>query len=774
MNYIIVLGSGAREYAIIKKLRNDCFDKNVKLICFKNNINDFLNLQTFCDEVYNYTFHDLKKVILQKISEKNKILFAVIGSENQIDEGISDYFEEYCIPCLAPLKIYSQIETSKIFCRNFVNQIPELSHINPEYYTYENCDIKNSNCFENLNFENNEYVVKNDGLCKGKGVFVQNNDFTNISDLTYEQIPPNTNLVIEEKLVGEEFSLMTLTDGNGSFVHFPPIQDFKRLNNDNNGPNTGSMGCFMGKNQSLPFLSTESLNISQNINETIIKNLNNYGKINHFKLGYRGILYGSFIKTTDGNIKLIEVNCRFGDPECILALESLESNFFDLCTHISNQTLSSHNINFSNDSRICVYMVPKFYPFKKPNNYRFDIYFNKNFGELGESDNIYNLVENNNIYFGNVEVDETHIYSLTSRTLALTESAPELYKCFNNIYKNLNNILGNLHYRTDIAKTHLNSYEASGVSVSESSKSLDDIKEYILSTYNNNVISEFGSFGGEYKFDQNILVSSIDGVGSKILLSKKVKGTEGFENLGVDLVSHSINDILVQGATPLFFLDYFGASSLNRDELKNFIYGVSQTCNKYGNIPILGGETAEMPSVYKNQCVDLVGCIIGVKDTNYFKKPITTGDKLYYLKSVGPHTNGFTLINNIVNNNNVPENVLNMFLEPHKCYINEVYEFIEKFGYDSLHGMCHITGGGLYENMNRIIPKNMKYSINDNNVKNNLPLWCNYLVENGKINYEEMINIYNCGIGFVLVLDESCTERLSKLSYELSYLGEVL
>jgi phosphoribosylamine--glycine ligase/phosphoribosylaminoimidazole synthetase len=745
MKSILVLGTGGREYSIVKRLREDSIKLNedINIICIQTNLNDkikdYANLVIECNLMEDLT-HTLVSIV-----NNNNIILSIVGSEDFLIKGVCDFFKQRNIHCMGPTLECSKLETSKMFCRTYIENIKELSKYNPKFSVYYS-KKEFLHDLDTVTNKFNEFVIKKDGLHRGKGVYVQGYDFDNTIESISNLNLNDSILVIEEKLIGEEFSLMSLIDHNKNICHFPPIRDYKRLENENNGCNTGGMGCVIDKNNMLPFLSQEDIEECRNINEIVV---------NNFKFGhtYTGILYGSFIKTEDG-IKIIEYNCRFGDPECIIALNLLENNFYDICTNFINGTLKP--LNFSQDACICVYIVPKSYCKKAEENNKYDLYLNKELEQY--------------ITYSNIEVLDNHLYSLGSRCFALTYKSSNLYNCYQDIYNILNNIHGNIHYRTDIGKNFLSNYEASGVSIAEASRSLNEIKDSILDTYNDNVISEYGSFGGEYKLGDHILVSSIDGVGTKTLLSKVWKGVNGFVNLGRDIVGHSINDILVQGAEPLFFLDYYGCNNLNSIELKNFIKGVSIECNKHGKIPILGGETAEMSKVYKKDCIDLIGCILGLKNSKFFKQEIKSGDLIINLPSIGPHTNGFTLINNLVDNN-TPKEIIDTLLNPHKCYLKEVHTFIDIFGFDSVHAMCHITGGGLYDNLNRVI-KNKEYDIHVD--FDNLPLWCKYLKEKGNISNGEMLNVFNCGYGFLLIVDNDLEDELTSLTFEYEIVGKIL
>jgi phosphoribosylamine--glycine ligase / phosphoribosylformylglycinamidine cyclo-ligase len=831
---IIIIGSGAREIAILHKLKEDLTHLNLdkKLICFTNQDNADVEkyvIRSIKYDIPNYfkSINKSKSMCLEYIKQNQKdIEFVIVGPENPLKDGVVDLLKQYNISCIGPYASYALLESSKSFCRTFINKC-NLDRHSPNFLKIrsidnvldlEDCNNTHSAKEKTKTYLNNvlrkkfnKIVIKKDGLYGGKGVFVEsdnlnsNNDKTN--ENTIEDILCNTlidsyvnstDIVIEEKLFGEEFSIMTLTDGNGHFYHFPPIQDYKRLKENDLGPNTGGMGCLVMENGTLPFLNQNDIDKCQKINETIINNLNMDGKQNKLSHGYKGVLYGSFMKLNDNqiiydeepndtntenisvdteslteNIKIIEYNCRFGDPESIIALSLLESNLYTVFQQIINGNLDS-NLQVSKKAALCVYLVPQEYPYVSSSigHNDYDIYIKDTFPK------------DIALFMSNTKKNNNHTYSQKSRTLCLFTKKDTFYQCYQHIYAHIDKISGHLKYRRDIGDKYLSRYQKVGVSIETATHSLQKIKKHVLNTYNKNVISDFGSFGGEYKLDNHVLVASIDGVGSKSILSNKIYGIDGYKMLGQDIVGHSINDILVQGAYPLFFLDYYGTASLDSKELENFIAGLSETCVKYGNIPILGGETAEMPLVYKPNQSDLIGCIIGIKDKNYFYRPIEKGDIIISIDSVGPHTNGFTLINEIYqkfDDNPIKtqlqkekyEHFAKILLEPHKCYLKEVQEFIQKYTYNKLKGMCHITGGGFYENMERVIPRDMNIKLYQD-IK--LPDWCLFLQEEGNISYQEMLKVFNGGIGYVLIVDKKIFENnLSKLDLSFNYniMGEI-
>ena len=399
--HILIIGSGMRESVIIKKLLDDSsthFNKNkkkrLKITCIGNNKNPFIveNCDMFLISNFN------TKSFIDIIKNIDKIDFAIVGPEAPLELGFADILEYQNIPCIGPMKRYAGIETSKIKAREFIQKYG-MEQYSPKYSILDSNNSKNE-IIEVIQ-KYNKIVIKKDGLCGGKGVKVQGIDFDDKKYLEKELIYLNTGekLLIEDKLEGQEFSLMTITDGFGHIDHFPPIQDNKRLNNNDTGPNTGGMGCVIDVNNTLPFLNEQDISDAQNINKLIIDNLNKEGKEMNSPVGYRGILYGSYIKSPDGKIYIIEFNARFGDPECYIALELLKTNFYVLCNELISGNLSTKMI-FDKRAMIGVYMVPKKYP--QATKDKVDIY---------SDDSI-----KNDIKYEQGDKDNDNIYRMYART----------------------------------------------------------------------------------------------------------------------------------------------------------------------------------------------------------------------------------------------------------------------------------------------------------------------------------------------------------------------
>lgn len=349
MKNIGIIGCDGRENAIGKSLLRTI--EEIKVFYIGNHSNIGLdNLGAI------YENGDILNggVILDWV-KKNNIEFVIVGPEKPLEIGIVDILEENGIECFGPRKILALLETSKLFCRNFLSMIEKKYnlHLNPEYFEFTS---KNEiDVF--INKYSKSFVIKQDELAGGKGVLVMGDHFNSSEEgknICIDLYNKNISFIVEEKLIGEEFSLISITDGI-NITHCPPVQDYKRAYDNNTGPNTGGMGAILNN---LPFLNDEDIKIAESINKMVIENISNYTNTDY---KYKGALYGSFIKTSDG-IRVIEYNCRFGDPEIIPLFEAMKTNFYNICKNISKKTLAP--IHFDCSCVLTKYIVPEGYPNK--------------------------------------------------------------------------------------------------------------------------------------------------------------------------------------------------------------------------------------------------------------------------------------------------------------------------------------------------------------------------------------------------------------------------
>jgi phosphoribosylformylglycinamidine cyclo-ligase len=325
-------------------------------------------------------------------------------------------------------------------------------------------------------------------------------------------------------------------------------------------------------------------------------------------------------------------------------------------------------------------------------------------------------------------------------------------------------------------------YKNAGVDIEAGEEVVSKIKPLVRSTFNSRVLTDIGLFGGFYDakfddYDHPILVSSTDGVGTKL---KVAFLTNRHNTVGQCLVNHCVNDILCCGAKPLFFLDYFATGKLKPEIAVDVISGFAIAC-KENNCALIGGETAEMPSIYSEGEYDISGTIVGIVDKEKIidGKKISKNDVLIGLPSNGLHTNGYSLARAVLlKKYNVDtyfeelgETLGDSLLKIHQSYLKSIYHFIEE---NLIHGISHITGGGILGNTNRIIPDGLKIKIDWDSWK--VPPIFNLIQKTGNITDEEMRKVFNLGIGMILVVSKNNADRvLSEIGKQNAFvIGEVV
>ena len=310
-------------------------------------------------------------------------------------------------------------------------------------------------------------------------------------------------------------------------------------------------------------------------------------------------------------------------------------------------------------------------------------------------------------------------------------------------------------------------YAKAGVNIDDGNALIKLIKSSVNATHNKSVMGGIGGFAGLYELNHQLkkptLVACTDGVGTKVTLSKKYN-TLG--SVGQDLVAMCVNDMAACGASPLFFLDYFASSKLELKETATIIKGIAKACKKT-NMALLGGETAEMPGHYTKGNFDLAGFAVGVVDKSKIisGKKIKTNHVILGIESSGPHSNGYSLIRKILSRHKPPSSVLKTLLKPTHLYTSLVNDVVKKN--INVSGIANITGGGITENIPRIIPKQLAADIDLNGW--NFPKAFQWLQEKGKISNEDMLRIFNCGIGLAIILPLSEVKSLENLASKYKF-----
>ncbi len=312
-------------------------------------------------------------------------------------------------------------------------------------------------------------------------------------------------------------------------------------------------------------------------------------------------------------------------------------------------------------------------------------------------------------------------------------------------------------------------YRDSGVDIDAQDEALREVRRIVRGTYTPGVLSDIGSFGGLFRgtfegMESPILVSSTDGVGTKLRVAQAMKI---HDTVGYDLVCHCVNDILVQGARPLFFLDYYATGKLRPPVMTDVIRGMARACTENG-CALIGGETAEMPGFYGDDDYDVAGFIIGVVDAKNLidGKAVREGDILMGLPSVGLHTNGYSLARKVLfdklgydHQSIVPGvgKAGEVLLQPHISYLKPLLPLVEQ---RAIRALAHITGGGLTDNVPRVLPDTLDARIKLGSWPV-LPVF-RFIYEKGNVDGEEMLRVFNMGIGMVVILGPDDVDRVSK------------
>ncbi len=327
------------------------------------------------------------------------------------------------------------------------------------------------------------------------------------------------------------------------------------------------------------------------------------------------------------------------------------------------------------------------------------------------------------------------------------------------------------------------SYRDAGVDIDAGSQLVEKIKPHVAKTMRPEVIGGLGGFGALFeipldRYQQPVLVSGTDGVGTKLKLALEM---DKHDTIGIDLVAMCVNDILVLGAEPLYFLDYYATGRLDNDVAADVIKGIAEGCSQAG-AALTGGETAEMPGMYGEGDYDLAGFCVGVVEKNNIidGSKVEAGDVLVGIASSGPHSNGYSLVRKIIEVSKADldqpfdgQTLGQALLAPTRIYVKAVRDLLDQV---DIHAMSHITGGGLLENIPRVMPENTRAQIDASSWT--MPQVFNWLQENGNVEQQEMYRTFNCGVGMVLVVNaedaDSAIEQLNAAGEKAWRLGEIV
>jgi phosphoribosylamine--glycine ligase / phosphoribosylformylglycinamidine cyclo-ligase len=704
---------------------------------------------------------------LAAFARRQGVDLVVIGPEAPLAAGLADVLRAAGVRVFGPGRTAAEIESSKSFSKHFMARhgIPSA-----RFAVFSDLDA----ALRHLNEIDYPVVIKASGLAAGKGVVLPATPADAQTCLRRMLVEgefgaAGREVVIEERLSGPEVSLLAFTDG--SIVKaMLPAQDHKRLLDGDAGPNTGGMGAYAPAPVCPPALVEE---IVRTVLQPAVDGLRAEGRL------FVGVLYAGMMLTKVGP-RVLEFNCRFGDPETQALLPLLKSDLLDILISCADGTLDRVDVAWRAGSAACVVLAAEGYPIAP---------------RTGDSiKGVVDLLPETVCFQAGTKLVEGQLVTGGGRVLAVSGWADTLPLALERAYASVARIrFKGMHFRKDIGRqalayeldtpTNGSAYARAGVSIDAGSRAVNMMGDAVRSTYTGEVLSGIGSFGGLFsaevikRMSAPVLVASTDGVGTKVKLAAQVGS---YASIGEDIVNHCINDILVQGARPLFFLDYFATSKLDPQVVAQIVTGMASACRASG-CALLGGETAEMPGVYAEGEFDVAGTIVGVVERERIlpRQDLRAGDVLIGLRSSGPHTNGYSLIRSVFEG--VPLDTVfpglgaplqEVLLAPHRSYLPLVLPVLETRP-GMIKALVHLTGGGFIENIPRVLPAGLDARIQAGSWP--VPPLYDLIQTRGNIAVDEMRRVFNLGIGMLAVVAPEDVKPVQRILGEQTWvIGELV
>ena len=633
-------------------------------------------------------------------------------------------------------------------------------------------------------------VIKADGLAGGKGVIIPSSKAEAHQALREMMVDQQfgaagQEVVVEECLEGDELSVLTFSDGY-TIRSLPPAQDHKRIWDGDQGPNTGGMGCYAPTP-----IGTQS--VLDEIDRTIVQPSIDGMRRDGFP--FVGILFTGLMMTANGP-KVLEYNVRGGDPETqtLLPLLSDDTDLAQIMVACADHWLDGVHIAVKPDFSTTVIAVAGGYP----NSYA-----------KGKAITVDAVPSGTLIFHAGTSLSQQQqLQTSGGRVIAATATATSLEDAVRKSYEGIAAIhFDDMFYRKDIAHRAFRqrdavqsksqqqqslTYASAGVSIDAGNDLVHQIKASVAQTKRPGTDAVIGGFGGLFSLAASnpayhphspTLIGAIDGVGTKLMIAHAVGA---HDTVGIDLVAMNVNDLVVQGAEPLFFLDCYSCSSLDVATAAAFVRGVAHGCVQAG-CALIGGETAEMPGLFASDSAayDAVGAAIGAINTAGPNATallprcdaMAAGDVVLGLASSGPHSNGYSLIRKIVQRSGLAysdpapfdhtQELGTALLTPTRIYAKSILQALSSSSSsssphrDAIKGLAHITGGGLPENIPRMLPESLAARIDVRAWR--LPPVFAWLKKTGGVDAREMARAFNCGLGMVVVVDAAAANRVREL-----------
>ncbi len=731
---VLVVGSGGREHAIATALRgaqvwgapgNAGFENSVEIA-----VDDTESIVAFC--------------------QRDAIDLVIVGPEAALAAGLVDALSAAGVAAFGPTRSAAELEWSKVAARSFCERHRIAS---PAYATFTDRPTARA-WFESYG---HPVVVKASGLAAGKGVVIPANREETLAAID----TMNGEFVLEERLEGEEVSLLAFSDGC-TVVAMPPAQDHKRIGEGDTGLNTGGMGAYAPAPACPPELVKQ---LVADVLQPTIDGLRAEGR------PYVGVLYAGLMLTADGP-KVLEFNCRFGDPEAQALLPLLDTDLLDVVDACIAGRLDALEVRWRDGASCAVVLASAGYP-----------------GSVEPGVEITGLeaaeAAGSSVFHGATARRNGLVVTNGGRILTVVGTGPDVAAARVEAYEAAAAIAfeGRV-MRRDIGWRALarttGGYASSGVDIDAGNRAVALMKQAVERTHGPAVLRGLGAFGGAFdaaplaRYREPVLVASTDGVGTKVMIAAAA-GRAG--SVGTDIVNHCINDVLVQRATPLFFLDYIASSQLDPTMVASIVTSMAEACEAAG-CALLGGETAEMPGVYREGHFDIAGTLVGVAERSRLlpRTDIAPGDVLIALGSNGPHTNGYSLLRKVfaglpLDAMPAPLEVplVDALLAPHRSYLQPLRDVLET---DLVKALVHITGGGLQENLPRALPPGCGARVRLGSWP--VPPLFRLVRDVSGLDASELHRTLNMGVGMVIVTSSRDAAAVAALIAEPTWvIGEI-
>ncbi|WFD29394.1 hypothetical protein MSPP1_000403 [Malassezia sp. CBS 17886] len=754
---VLILGAGGREHALaLHLLRSDRVEH-----VFVAPGNGGTAVLDRCTNVAEPAAAGDFAAIAQWARD-NRITLCVPGPEAPLVEGVEHAFRMVGIPVFGPSRAAAQMEGSKAFAKAFMDRhnIPTAA-----FRTFDAAHVDACLAYIRALGGATNVVLKASGLAGGKGVLLPETDAEaeqGVCDLLVAKVfgDAGDSLVVEERLAGSELSVLAFSDGY-TVRALPGCQDHKRIGEGDTGVNTGGMGAYC------PTPDGTAPGMEERVRkEVLLPTIAGMRADGH---PFVGMLFVGLMLTETGP-KVLEYNVRFGDPEteAVLTLLDRPAALADILEGCVERRLDCVQFGVRAGYAVSVVVASGGYPGKY---------------KTGIPITIGPLPAPVTVYDAGTKLDaDGQLLTAGGRVLVVSATGATLEEALQHAYAGVAQVhFDGMVFRRDIAhraldaapRAHALTYAGAGVDIDAGNALVERIKPLAKSTQRPGCLGALGGFGGVFDLKalgmrDPLLVSGTDGVGTKLRVALDY-GCH--KTIGIDLVAMVANDLVVQGAQPLYFLDYYACSTLRVDTAADVVAGIAEGCRQ-ADCALIGGETAEMPGMYAADEYDVAGFAVGAVERDAVlprMDAMRAGDKLIGLPSSGVHSNGYSLVRRVVARAGVslqapcpwaaedaaaPPSLGEALLVPTRIYVRPLMKVLRTTG--DLLGLAHITGGGFTENVPRMLPPHLGARI-DLAAWTRPPLFA-WLQRAGDIAPEEMARTFNNGIGMVLVVPASATD----------------